>query len=1280
MTNEVVRIRELSVESLPGISKGFVVSDLSPSINIVYGANGCGKTSTRLALETALWPDAVDKNRLMNTRLSARYSLLDSSETDGRRITVSFGTYRTESLATGEVINERSGGEIRERYHLSLHDLVSDTGAQFADQITQEIAGGFNLDECAAEIGAKPRISLNRTVLNAHERVASEIRALQQAAGDAVNLEGDLEHLEQECERLKDVGRHVKTVELALRLAKTEDELRDASEKLKLYPTEMQYIQGNEAERLSAISEEINEATSQLARLEDEKRRLENEISRFSQASAVSSADQLSLRKLSKSIESLTVALTTAERDLAEADQKYRQALTGVFTDNALEKITDGPVKHYIEKAAGGEKIEFDSALIDKLDQWVLEVAGYKREIKDLEDQLTTISAEANARQAEVLALVNTYLTDDSGLSNVCSRKENSEEAIKDALDRTQQGINYLKDWLLADAKLPLQGQLADSISPSIVSSNREWSKHPLTYLMAVLLLVQGLYFGFSLPIADTASRLASAIAFPAIALVVIILYYFLTRRHPEETNDVTGGATGEAAPDAASGLTSQRDVFQERFESLIIGTPQSWQHRDVQQLYNELIKDATRILQLSTEYQNDRRKCESLALRKIHQSELLNELKSEIASTLDRFHLRGFDIDNIHSIGLLTRNIGRIMDAAHERAGKLGAVKNAKENLNKCISEAVSILSKSEVEHAGEKTPNLVLACIEDLLNAAENYRSITGSLESLRENIFRSETHVNRVLQQRRELFAAVQLEESEAGRLKNLTAMCEEYRKVAAECARLEKNRESDWKQLQQDLLLTSLNSLAQLTYGCTCHELSIEQLTELCDNVYKASSDLTERVEQKSRLSEKIKSDRKSDEMEVKLVEKARLLEEINAHRMDELEAVLGNIVVEHVRKNTEDDHKPQVLLRAEELFGIITRGNFSLQVRDSDFIVRDSLSGDLIRLEHLSCGTKVQLQLAVKLAFVEVQERGRRYPLFLDEALGTSDDVRAQAIIDTVVALIRDGRQVFYFTAQSDEVLRWMTSLNSAGLEYRAIDLEAVRMNTAPRLLENSREISLVPVTNIPAPEQGETHFDYGIRLQIHPPQFRLDQIGHTAIWYVIHDPVSLYETFKKGIHTIGALRAYLDYGGPLAVAELDSLRRSVEVYWHALEAFAEALAVGQGNPVSRDILNQSPAGRSKLLGEIIERAEDANGVARDFMDSLRVRRIQNMQTRLIDSLEDYLREAGCIVDEDGLSDEEVIAFVRAAVHNAYDSSAHCLDAFMEKLFNPPVANTYASQF
>ena len=58
------------------------------------------------------------------------------------------------------------------------------------------------------------------------------------------------------------------------------------------------------------------------------------------------------------------------------------------------------------------------------------------------------------------------------------------------------------------------------------------------------------------------------------------------------------------------------------------------------------------------------------------------------------------------------------------------------------------------------------------------------------------------------------------------------------------------------------------------------------------------------------------------------------------------------------------------------------------------------------LDELSSGTRLQLLLAVRVAFVEQQERGPMLPLILDETLGNSDEHRARAPCCTRLRLCR----------------------------------------------------------------------------------------------------------------------------------------------------------------------------------------------------------------------------------------------------------------------------------
>ena len=104
----------------------------------------------------------------------------------------------------------------------------------------------------------------------------------------------------------------------------------------------------------------------------------------------------------------------------------------------------------------------------------------------------------------------------------------------------------------------------------------------------------------------------------------------------------------------------------------------------------------------------------------------------------------------------------------------------------------------------------------------------------------------------------------------------------------------------------------------------------------------------------------------------------------------------------IQQETRDASLPIVFHRARELFGIITRGRYDLQLDEGPppaFTAQDTATGALLHLDQLSSGTRVQLLMAIRLAFVENVEAGPRLPVLFDETLGNSDELRAGASVD-----------------------------------------------------------------------------------------------------------------------------------------------------------------------------------------------------------------------------------------------------------------------------------------
>src|SRR5690606_12580041 len=134
----------------------------------------------------------------------------------------------------------------------------------------------------------------------------------------------------------------------------------------------------------------------------------------------------------------------------------------------------------------------------------------------------------------------------------------------------------------------------------------------------------------------------------------------------------------------------------------------------------------------------------------------------------------------------------------------------------------------------------------------------------------------------------------------------------------------------------------------------------------------------------------------------------------ARERDARGVVSGDLIA-YLERATRDQHLPAVFHRARELFTRITHGRYELRLHregEPEFGAYDNLDRRGRTLDELSSGTRVQLLIAVRVAFVEHQEQGSMLPLVLDEVLGISDDERARAVMEAALELAREGRQIF----------------------------------------------------------------------------------------------------------------------------------------------------------------------------------------------------------------------------------------------------------------------------
>ena len=375
--------------------------------------------------------------------------------------------------------------------------------------------------------------------------------------------------------------------------------------------------------------------------------------------------------------------------------------------------------------------------------------------------------------------------------------------------------------------------------------------------------------------------------------------------------------------------------------------------------------------------------------------------------------------------------------------------------------------------------------------------------------------------------------------------------------------------------------------------------------------------------------------------VELASKGRALEEARARRQraeDALhrrfdEAMLaqaGALLLDQVESEHVRTSRPAVFRRAEDWFARFTRHQFELAMGaagDGTFRARETATGEWRALSELSSGTRMQLLLAVRVAFAIEAEKGRTpLPLFLDEALTTADPERFRAVADSLRRFSEEeGRQIFYLTAQPEESRYW------ADAAPAVIDLAASRR--AGRAVSVPEEVGLPPAVPEPPRPDGILPEEYAVRIGVEPVRPWEHPAG-THVFHFLRDELDLlWRLLCAGGERLGPLASLLGSGEAslfLSPAEQSLVRLRIA----GAEAWIEAWRVGRGRPVNRDVLAASGAVTPVFIDRLAELADEVDGDARLLLRAMDTGSVPHFRDRNRQRLEEWLREHGYLGDTD----------------------------------------------
>jgi len=359
-----------------------------------------------------------------------------------------------------------------------------------------------------------------------------------------------------------------------------------------------------------------------------------------------------------------------------------------------------------------------------------------------------------------------------------------------------------------------------------------------------------------------------------------------------------------------------------------------------------------------------------------------------------------------------------------------------------------------------------------------------------------------------------------------------------------------------------------------------------------------------------------------------------------------EAVLGGVLVDEVSREYETAARPAVLREADRLLGLFTGNRYELRMAAAAdgpdrFLARPTDGIRPLELGELSDGTRAQLLLAVRLAFLASAEDEARPPLFLDDALTSADPERFAAVAAALGRLAaEEGRQVFYLTPNPADAAAFRRALADAGLPA-ATHLDLAR---ARGLAGAAGPASLDPA-NLPSLERapdptGLTAPEYAAALQVP----RTDPWADPGALHVFHlaqgDLPLVRRLVDAGAATWGRFRRARQTAvavGDLAPDEVDRVAACGEVW----EAWLDAWRIGRAAPVTREFLAASDAVSDKFIDKVAEVLEELGKDGASLLAAIEDKAVPGFRTSKIDQLRDELLAAGLLDDRDPFDEADL---------------------------------------
>ncbi|MDA3912340.1 MAG: hypothetical protein PF448_13385 [Bacteroidales bacterium] len=788
------------------------------------------------------------------------------------------------------------------------------------------------------------------------------------------------------------------------------------------------------------------------------------------------------------------------------------------------------------------------------------------------------------------------------------SLSEEIESSTQYDVQKIQLGISVLSDWLKAQ-----------TVGESTKSNKVRWLG--ITgVITAIATFLISLFFG----------------VFGIIPLLVGLFAMIFIASRPSKTTSFN--SDGFVSDFARTGLEAPLSWTSENVvERLKLLDDQLIESLSVQEKQNELQRQKANRKKLEPKLEN---------LHKIH-----SDLKGKLGAFPE---IPDGEITNFASPGWFFVNAKRWQEA-HQQVLEISAqLENLESQLKK---EKSNIQTNFTAYNFLESVDEASFSARLKDIKSQESIRKESGNI--IRENerlIAANQTQLGTLKNKQHAIYNRLEVEYGQIEIVKNLHEDLPEYQlvqKMVSETKLLLNEKEKDLKN----------HSL----YPEIEPDITYDQIEAKIQNYQEQANQYDDLVNQIASIQEQIKQAGDRQELQNTLTEQDTAIENLQGKYEENLSAITGHLLVEALREETRETQYPEVFKKAESHFVSITGGKYKLDVSNYDnkmaFRAFDVSNQEYLQLDQLSSGTRIQLLLSVRLAFIEQQERLVSLPLIVDELLANSDDIRARAIIDALIDISENGRQIFYFTAQDDELAKWKTHLREIQLpaNYIRLGKEAEKADATETL-----SIPEFENTDLPSPAS-MSHAEYGQAIGVQRFNPLSDNASQLHLWYLIDSPDLLYNCLRKNIRDLGALRTYLQYGGKIPNAP-QQFKSFIEDSHKMLKQYISLYRFGRSFPIDRQVLEEADAVSDTYIDRVNDVLKSVNGNPNQLLEALKNGAVSGFRTKKAEELEQYLKDRKFLSDEQPLSDEDIRLRLQAFIDDLSVSSED-----LSKLFNHIVA-------